>query len=408
MRSRAITLLTTAATALTLVLAMAPASAGPGPGHFSSDNVEWISVNPRHTGTSGGKLLGKYFYVTDPRGVSIYDVSDPAAPVLTGSLNVFMSGTGVALGQEDPDTNGEILLVDAIDLAGGATSARMLVVDVKDKSAPKVISSIGLTDHTWTCVDSCRYAYGRTGYIIDLTDPKSPKEAGNWKTGNKSPGYTHDFTEIRPGRVMSSGQHSYYFDSTDPRKPRWLNEIKTSFSSLGYHSNLWPRQGRDSLMLMGTEIAPYGPAGGMNAGTDCQGDGILVTYDATSVRAADEYVEANPGEPRPASAFTKLSEWKVSGRGAYADGKAPFNTLYCTHWFDTNPSWEDGGHVALAYYDWGTRFLKVGSDGKFTEAGWFQPVGGYTASAYFITDEIVYAMDYRRGMDVLRFKPTAG
>jgi hypothetical protein len=35
--------------------------------------------------------------------------------------------------------------------------------------------------------------------------------------------------------------------------------------------------------------------------------------------------------------------------------------------------------------------------------GWFQPVGGLTASAYWITKDIVYTLDYRRGLDVLRF-----
>jgi hypothetical protein len=45
----------------------------------------------------------------------------------------------------------------------------------------------------------------------------------------------------------------------------------------------------------------------------------------------------------------------------------------------------------------------VDSAGEITEVGWFQPVGGYTASAYWITKEIVYVMDYRRGLDILRF-----
>jgi hypothetical protein len=30
-------------------------------------------------------------------------------------------------------------------------------------------------------------------------------------------------------------------------------------------------------------------------------------------------------------------------------------------------------------------------------------VGGYTASAYWISKDIVYTLDYRRGLDILRF-----
>src|SRR5687768_6743635 len=80
---------------------------------FASENVEWVSINPRHVGTSGGKLVGKYYYLTDPRGLFIYDTSKPEAPVLVGELLAPQIGTGLALAQEDPDTNGKILLLNA-------------------------------------------------------------------------------------------------------------------------------------------------------------------------------------------------------------------------------------------------------------------------------------------------------
>ncbi|MFP5353342.1 MAG: hypothetical protein ACLGIB_12370, partial [Actinomycetota bacterium] len=148
---------------------------------FSSDNVEWVSINPRHAGTSGGKLVGKYYYMTDPRGLYIYDTSKPEAPVLTGELRTPQIGTGAALAQEDPDTNGKILLLNAFAQGGGAND--LLIVDVKDKAAPKVIGRMAVSDHTWTCFLDCKYAIGRTGFILDLRDPAKPKEMGNWKDG---------------------------------------------------------------------------------------------------------------------------------------------------------------------------------------------------------------------------------
>lgn len=380
------------------VLERSTASAG-----FTSDNVEWISVKPQHTGSAGGKLVDGFFYVTDPRGVHIYDVSeDPADPELVGSVNVFQSGLGAVLGQEDPDTNGEILLLDAIDPDDPDTSARLLVVDVSDKTDPHVIGSVDVTDHTWTCVLDCTYAYGRSGNIIDLTDPANPVHTDvDWRGAVERPGYTHDFTEVRPGFLMSAGQPAYYLDVRDPLKPVQLASINERFHSLGFHSALWANGGTDPLLLMGTEIAP--PGATSLAGSDCDGPGGLFAYDATDVLAADRFVEENPEEPRPPADFVKLSDWRLVGRGAYADGKAPAHVLYCEHWFDTHPAFDGGGLVAMGHYTSGTRFLEIAEDGSIEEIGWFQPPGGYTGAAYWITDEIVYTSDYVRGMDILRF-----
>jgi len=393
--------------AMLLAAAVTGASAGPGPGHFTSDNVEWVSVNPLHTGSSGGRLHEGYFYVSDPRGVYIYDVADPAAPVLTGFVNVFQSGTMAALGQEDPDTNGEILLVDAINPSapGGAT---LLVIDVKDKTEPRVVGSLASTiDHTWTCFADCAYAIGRTGGIIDLSDPSQPKQVANWKSTIPGSDYTHDFTEVGPGRLMSAGEPSFYIDSSTPTAPRSLVRLNTSFHTLGYHGALWPREGQDRFLVMGTELSEPAPGvgGGTNpAGSDCTGAGEIATYDTSEVLAAEEEEEENPDGVWGPANFSKAGSWRVAGSGTYSDGKAPFHsTLYCAHWFDTHPEWNDGGLLAVAHYDWGTRFLEVDQAGQLSEVGWFQPVGGLTASAYWITKDIVYTLDYRRGLDVLRF-----
>jgi hypothetical protein len=371
--------------------------AGPGPGHFSSDNVQWVSANPLHTGASGGRLVGNYFYVTNPRGVYIYDVSTPASPLLTGMVPVLQAGERAALMQEDPDTNGKILIMNGVDPAAASAGNRFLVIDVTNKAAPHVIGSLASDDHTWTCIADCTYAIGRTGGIIDLTTPSSPKTVGNWKTSVPGSGYTHDFTEIRPGRLMSAGQPSFYLDVTDPVHPQKLTKIATSFRTFGYHSAVWPRGGQDRFLVMGTEVTPA------EVGTDCSGEGEIATYDATAVRAEDLDKEQNPDGVWGPASFTKLDGWEVEGSGVYADGRPPVYAAYCGHWFEASPEWSDGGLLAVAHYTAGTRFLKVDQDGQISEVGWFQPVGGYTASAYWISKDIVYVLDYVRGLDVLRF-----
>jgi hypothetical protein len=378
-------------------LSAEPSTGSPAPagGGFSSDNVEWLGAMPAHTGTSGGKLVGDHYYLTDPRGVFIYDASDPASPQLVGSLLAAQSSTHVVFAQEEPDTNGEILLVNGFNPEGeGQPSSNgwLLVVDVSDPTSPSVIGSLNVYDHTWTCVLDCTYAIGRTGHIIDLTDPTQPRNVANWRAHIDGDNYMHDFTEVAPGKVLGAGQPSYYLDLTDPVNPVELARIESNFHTLGYHGSAWPNGGTDPILLMGAEAAPQGA---MNtAGSDCTDQGVhaVATYDATPVTTDDGR-----------STFQKLHEWRVEGRGVYADGNAPFHTLFCGHWFDPHPRWEGGGVLAMAHYDWGTRFLDVAEDGSMEEIGWFQPVQGYTGSAKWITDEIVYVHDYRRGLEVLRF-----
>lgn len=367
-------------------------SSGPESAGFSSENVEWISIDPRHAGTSGGKLVGKYYYLTDPRGLFIYDTTKPEAPVLVGELQAPQIGTGAALAQEDIDTNGKILLLNAYAEGGG--NSDLLIIDVKDKAAPKVIGRLALSDHTWTCFLDCKYAIGRTGYVLDLRDPSKPKEIGSWKESVPGAGYMHDFEEVAPGLLMGAGQPSLYLDMRTPTKPKALSSFSPEFYTLGYHSAMWPRRAKDSLLLMGAEVAPSGATA--EAGSDCAQDDVhaLATYDAS---------DAVKKGPRPGVTFKKLEEWRVAGRGAYADGNAPAHTLYCGHWFDPNPDWKNGGIVAIGNYDWGTRFVDVSRDGKMKEVGYFQPVAGHTSSVEWISDEIVYVQDYRRGLEILRF-----
>lgn len=370
-------------------------------GGFASDNVEWVTIMPQHTGTSGGKLVGDHYYMTDPRGVWIYDASDPASPKLVGELPAAQIGVGTALAQEEPDTNGKILLVNAYNPSGpgGASGTNALqIVDVSDPASPKIVGATNVSDHTWTCILECKYAIGRTGHVLDLRDPSKPERVGDWKQVVPFAGYVHDFEEISSGKVIAAGQPSFYMDfRKDPVNPKVLTTIPTEFHNLGYHGADWARKGKDKLLVMGAEVAPAGATN--TAGSDCTDEGItaVTTYDAKDVLKADKKGRFK-GE-----SFKRLHDWRVAGRGAYADGNAPAHTLYCGHWFDTHPKWKNGGTLALAHYDWGTRFLDVNSKGAIEEIGYFQPVRGYTASVKWIDKDIVYVHDYFRGLEVLRF-----
>jgi hypothetical protein len=434
-----------------MVAAVAPAAAHPSaplsptaPTDLTvamTDNVQYLGRFPEHSGTAGGMLLGDRFYLTDPRGVFVYDVTTPTDPQLLGSLMLPQSGPGVALAQEDPDTNGQILLVDAIDPANPNGGARLQVVDVSDPTAMSVLGSVDVTDHTWTCVsgrvpagvpdqasdqarergrsartvlDTCAFAYGRTGHIVDLRDPSAPvlleqtwRGAVGYGDRSNSP-YTHDLTEIRPGLVMSAGSTNILMDTSDPANPVELTRVEQEgrFSSLGYHSVEWARNGRSPIAVFGTEIAPSGPTNA--AGSDCEGDNsVIETWDASGVLAGLEDYEAGASaeEAFANRGFERLDTFDAGSRGLFLQGQAPGHVLYCAHWMEPHPDFDEGGLLVVSYYDRGTRFVEVDADGTMTEVGWVVAAEGYSGSAQWIGDDVVYVMDYRRGLEVVRLLP---
>lgn len=422
--------------------------------HTSTDNVGFVARFHEHFGAAGGILTsnedaGEFFVVTDPRGVFTYDVANPEAPALLDVVLLDQGsggdgpGTGFALAQEDPSTDGRILPVDGTDPTTGTQG--MHVVDISDPNNIQVLGSMGTTDHTWTCVshdgDGCAYAYGRDGHIVDIaSDPTSPEIVADWRDIIGDSTYTHDFTEIREGLVMSAGSEPVLLDTTDPTNPIELTRVdlgdhgpdfpvQRSWPGLGYHSVEWAHGGADDFLIMGTEIAPDGAL----AGTDCEGENsVIETWDARPVRAAlAEYdalvaddttrtaaADAVFGADRDAVNFVRVDSFNAGGQGIFLDGQSAAHQLYCAHWMEKNPSWSDGGMLVVGYYDRGARFVKVhpfgATDaddndigGTLEEFGWFSGAETYAGSAQWITDEVVYVMDYRRGMDVIKLAPEA-
>ncbi len=385
----------------------------------ATDNVEHVARFPQHTGTAGGAPSsdGTRFYLTDPRGVYVYDTRSPASPRLLGSLRLFQTTTGAALAQEDPSTNGEILLVDAASTPAGP--ARLQVVDVSDPTALRVLSSVAVTDHTWTCItgtdddgvqNSCAYAYGRSGHVVDLTDPTAPallpttwRAAVGYGDRGNTP-YTHDLTEIRPGLVMSAGSTAILMDTRDPVAPVRLTAIEQPgrFPSLGYHSVEWANGGRDPYLVLGTEIAPRGATN--LAGSDCEGESsVIETWDAREVlKALKAYERSGNVRHFRGVEFHRVDAFDAGGRGLFVDGQAPGHLLFCAHWMELAPGFSGGGTMAVSYYERGTRFVDVAPDGTMSEIGWFTPAEGSSGSPQWISDDVVYVMDYRRGLEVLR------
>jgi hypothetical protein len=396
------------AAVLGLAAAGMPATAAPavvssiGPGYIATDNVEWLGNIPLNTDSAGARILDDHLYVTDDRGLTIYDISSPEDPQRVGFALVPQGAYYV---EEDPDTNGEILLISGYsDLTRGRGPLLdyLQIVDVSDKSAPHVRSVLPLAEqHTWSCILECTWAYGSGGLIADLRDPDNPRLSDSRWTTSAGVDGAHDVTEVAHGLVVTSSRPVITLLDVreDPEAPARLTTGQPQRDGRPdpnrfIHGNLWPNDATDRFLLVGGET-----------GGNCSSEqsGAFMTFDASGVDLSPEAIAAGEvGE------FRQVDEYRVF-TGIPTDGDSPYNQ-FCAHWFTEHPDFADGGLVAMGWYEHGTRFLDVSDEGTITELGWFYPLAGSTSAAYWADEEIVYAVDYQRGIDILRFtgEPATG
>ena len=370
-------------TALVFVASSAGAAAGPGPEGVTSDNVEHVAFVPFEVGTAtGAKVVGDYLYVTSWKSFSIYDISDPLDPVQLSQTNF-----GFKFENENVSTNGKIML-----FAEAVPNDSLHVWDVEDKSNPTEIAVVqGAGSHTATCILDCKFSYGTYDFVgpegastgatlVDLREPTKPEVLGQWNEKLKFD-KVHDVTEVSPGRVLTASMPIAFVDARkDPLRPKAL--AYGTNSDKREHSLVWPRGGKDRFVMSTFET---------NATPRCEaGTGAFTVWDASSWKQTKK--------------FRVLDEWYITN-GTWTDGRPGISApLGCSpHWFQEHPDFRDGGIVAIGYYDHGTRFLEISDKGKVSEVGYFMPWRGSTSAAYWVTDEIVYSIDYERGFDILKY-----
>ena len=348
-----------------------------------SSNVEHITTVNLEQGTAtGAKVVGDRLYVTSWKSFSIYDISKPAAPTLLSRTPL-----GFAFENENVSTDGRIML-----FAEQVPVDRLHVWDVRNGENPVEISTLTLGGtHTATCALRCRWSYGSYdfvgpdgamtgGQLVDLRNPAKPKDAGHYNT--KLPAKaTHDVVEIARGRLLTASKPIQLLDVRDnPRKPKLLATGTNTARRM--HSAVWPQRGEDRFIMTTFET---------NGEVRCsQASGEFSTWDTRGWRNGRK--------------FRVVDQYRVAN-GTYMDGRPAANQLGCSaHWFEEHPSFADGGMVASAFYEHGVRFLDISDRGTIREVGYFMGWGGSASAAYWVTDSILYSIDYTRGIDVLRFK----
>ena len=359
-----------------LTAGLPAAKAAPSAGGVSSDNVEWVQHIPFEVGTAtGARVIGKYLYVTSWKSFSIYDVSDPLAPE-----RLVTEPFGFAFENEDVATNGRIMI-----FSEELPIARIHVWDVEDKTNPVEIATIDGGEHTMSCILDCKWLYGSDGGIVDLRNPLKPvKLKEKWGDGLPAGSSGHDVTEVAPGLVLTSTNPMMFLDARkDPRHPKLLavSEQMPAF----VHSNQWPRKAKDRFALSTGET--------WTPGTDArckETSAGLTTWDTSNWKKT--------------RSFRKIDSYNMVN-GTFADGSPAVNAPFgcSSHWFEQHPTFRNGGLIAAGFYNHGTRFLDVASNGKIKEVGYHLPHAGGTSAAYWLGKDIVYAVDYQRGIDVLKY-----
>ena len=375
--------------AITLLLtAFGSASAGTSEGGVSSDNVKWLKFLPFEVGSeTGARIIGKYMYVTSWKTFSIYDVSDPENPKLMSQTpfakDIPNAGSPFRFENEDVSTNGKILI-----FSQQLPFSDLYVYDIEDKTNPVLLATLlNGGNHTMSCLDECKWLYGSTGTIIDLRNPNKPKIAGNWLKGLPATS-THDETEIRPGLVLTSSYPIMLLDTTNPLHPKLLatGKVNNPDVRLPVHSNLWPGSGFDDFFLISTETNGHARCEDANGALP---PGAFWTWSANDWQRTHE--------------FKVIDSYHVTN-GTETDGKPAVNALGCSaHWFQQHPTYDNGGLVAAAFYEHGSRFLDIDDSGHIKEVGYFMPWSGSTSADFWVSDRIVYAIDYARGIDILKY-----
>ena len=364
-----------AAASLALVGAVVVPNRAARAAGLTSGPIEYVKTIPIDAGAAQvAKKVGDYLYLTSWKALSVYDVSDLLNPVHVSTIP-----TGFQFPAERMDTNGKILII-----AEQTPIFRMHVFDVSDPAAPSEIAVLdGTPDHTFTCVLGCRWAYGSHGTIVDLRDPESPVVAGNWSDPGLT--YWHDAVEVAPGRVLTASMPTMRLldGRRSPAKPKHAAVgDATAARTQGYLGTVeWPRGAKDRFVL-GSEESSF-------SGRCDETTSAFITWDTSNWQRTHTF---------------KVADQFRLGNGTVADGSPPVSVVGCsTHVFNAHPDFKDGGLVALAHYEHGTRLLEIDGEGGIAEVGWFLPAGGSTSASYWMSDEIIYSIDFHRGLDILRF-----
>ena len=201
--------------ALSLVLVPSASAQQPGPEYVTSDNVEYLGSIKDDVGmTTGARIVGNKLYVTSGKNLSIYDITDPAAPVREGMMKINISWEN-----EEVPTNGKILGFGSdfynASPEGGCLQALSVAgctqfFDVRDPANIKELPAIPVANHTVECILDCQYFYGSSGSIIDARGALDGQGSGaSGRLEGRHAGAGRQLLELPPHARALAGHHPH-------------------------------------------------------------------------------------------------------------------------------------------------------------------------------------------------------
>ena len=237
----------------------------------STPNIRLVTNVPDTAGISGVfARSAPYFYLSSTDSITVYDVSNPVSPTITGTLpNLVFENEAMNYGEKKrADGTVERFVLVGVDLVQASptapdhigTSNEVMVVDVTDPAHPAIRSRVATrtNTHTVTCIHEtdCRYAYtaGRNGKfsVVDLSDLDAPRELGVFDSPAGGPnaafasgaGHKWNFDDAGYGTHTGSGG-SAVFDVADPTHPRLVattdgHGVQSPWNDFIHHNSYRP------------------------------------------------------------------------------------------------------------------------------------------------------------------------
>jgi hypothetical protein len=294
------------------------------------------------------------------------------------------------------------------------------VIDTSNPATPTLAGTLEFDgSHTVECADvKCNYLFASNGKTYDIRDkggtpvtartPVAVPKSQWWSTELGVPG-GHALHQDAAGYWIADETPWVMFKARDPLHVTLIDKGEPKLNTAYQHNNQRPEADkwtsrkpgdksstlRPGEMLMTETETNFNPS--CAGGTD--GTGSFSTWSMANWDKG--------ARPKQLHVLTPV-------HGDYANGDPAINALGCSgHWFNVRedqPGRYKGDYVVAAgWYEHGTRFMAVDEKtGTIKQVGYFQPIRGSASAAYWIDKtNYVYVVDYQRGIDILKFDPSA-
>ncbi len=403
---------------------------------LASPNVELITSRPGTAAISGEfSASAPYFYTSGLDSISVFDVSDPKNPKLTGKLaNLVFENEAMSYG-ERRDASGKVVKrfvlvgVDLFQVSPGADRTsisrniggqQVIVVDVTDPANPQIAGKtpgsaaqggVTTSSHTVQCLSlACDYAYTagdgpddpttkelEGGFsIIDLRDLSAPKQVktASSPAGDVNPVFTggggHYWDVDDAGIAWNTGAGgTAAFDISDPLNPKVLGGTdpagaKTPLNDFIQHNSMRPnarsfKPGTTPSLANGN-VALVTEEDYASEGDEvvCNRSGTFQTWSVPDLDG-DKYRAGNPLNKTGKGTMRNLDALQAPDE-AGGGLSTPVGGFCSAHWFD----YHQGGIVAQGWYQQGMRLIDARDPSNIKQFGFF--TGGATQvwDAYFV------------------------